>query len=154
MPGVTGGVRRPARVPAIRRAGSWLVWWVVLMSFWVILDDSIALDELLAGAGAAALGATLAELANHQAGARFRMRIEWVAPVLRLPGQVARDTVIVFAALWRLARGEQPSSGFVSCRSGTARTQQRRPPDGCCWSAAGRSRRTRSCSGWTANGTS
>ena len=37
----------------------------------------------------------------------------WVIPALGLPGQVVRDTVIVFAALWRrLAHGEQPPSGF------------------------------------------
>jgi len=96
-----------------RRAGAWLVWWVLLISFWVILDDSIALDELLAGAGAAALAATLAELVGHQAATRFRMRAGWVIPALGLPGQVVRDTVIVFAALWRrLAHGEQPPSGF------------------------------------------
>lgn len=30
----------------------------------------------------------------------------WIAPALSLPGEVARDTVIVFAALWRcLVRG-------------------------------------------------
>ena len=114
MPDVAGGMRRPARVAAARRAGAWLAWWVVLMSFWVILDDSVASDELLAGAGAAALGATLAELASYQAGTRFRMRIEWVVPALRLPGQVVRDTLIVFAVLWRrLARAEQPRSGFI-----------------------------------------
>ncbi|MGH3400181.1 MAG: hypothetical protein ACRDPO_36420 [Streptosporangiaceae bacterium] len=96
-----------------RRAGAWLVWWVLLMSFWVVLDDSIALDELLAGAGAAALGAFLAELAADQTRVRFRPRIEWVAPALRLPVDVARDLGIVFAALWRrLARGEEPESGF------------------------------------------
>jgi multisubunit Na+/H+ antiporter MnhE subunit len=83
------------------------------MSFWVVLDDSIAFDELLAGAGAAALGAFLAELAAHQTQTRFRTRIEWLAPALRLPGDVGRDLVIVFAALWRrLARGEAPASGF------------------------------------------
>ena len=82
------------------------------MSFWVILDDSIALAELLGGAGAAALGATLAELVGYQAAARFRMRAEWLVSALGLPGQVLRDTVIVVAALWRrLARGEQPKTG-------------------------------------------
>jgi len=96
-----------------RRAATWLVWWVLLMSFWVILDDSVALDELLAGAGAAALAAFLAELVSYQAATRFRLRVEWLLPALRLPGQVARDTVIVFAALGRrLLRGEQPPSGF------------------------------------------
>jgi multisubunit Na+/H+ antiporter MnhE subunit len=105
--------RRQREVPAVRRAGAWLVWWVLLMSLWVIVDDSIALDELLAGAGAAALAAFLAELVTHQAGTRFRMRVEWLVPALRLPGQVVRDTGIVFAALWRrLAHGEQPPSGF------------------------------------------
>ncbi|HLN68580.1 MAG TPA: Na+/H+ antiporter subunit E [Streptosporangiaceae bacterium] len=101
-------------MPAARRIGSWLVWWVLMMSFWVMIDDSIGTDELLAGAGAAALAALLAELVTYQAAARFRMRIEWLIPALRLPGQVARDTVTVYAALWRcLARGEQPPSAFV-----------------------------------------
>ncbi len=113
MPKIGQGAVRPDRVPAARRVSAWLVWWVVLMSFWVILDDSIASDELLAGAAAAALGATLAEVASHQADVRFRMRIEWVVPALRLPGQVARDTMVVFAALWRqLAHGQEPRSGF------------------------------------------
>jgi hypothetical protein len=101
------------------------------MSFWVILDDSIETDELLAGAGAAALGAFLAEFAWHQAGTRFRMRPAWVVPALRLPAQVARDTVIVLGALWRrMARGEEPASRFrqVPARFGgdTAEAQTRR----------------------------
>ncbi len=97
----------------VRRAGAWAVWWVLLMSFWVMLDDSTATDELLAGAGAAALGAFLAELVAHQSGLTFRMRPRWLVPALRLPWETARDTVIVFAALWRrLARGEEPASGF------------------------------------------
>ena len=110
---MTEGRRGPGRAPVARRIGAWVAWWVLLMSFWVILDDSIALDELLVGAGAAALGAFLAELVSHQAATRFRMRIEWVVPALGLPVQVARDTVIVFAALWRrLAHGTLPPSGF------------------------------------------
>jgi multisubunit Na+/H+ antiporter MnhE subunit len=105
--------RRQREVPAGRRVGAWLVWWVLLMSLWVIVDDSIALDELLAGSGAAALAAFLAELVSYQAGTRFRMRAQWLVPALRLPGEVAADTVIVFAALGRrLLRGEHPPSGF------------------------------------------
>jgi multisubunit Na+/H+ antiporter MnhE subunit len=118
-----GATSRRCGGPAARRIGVWLLWWVLLMSFWVILDDSLALDELLAGAGAAALGALLAELVSHQAGARIRIRIRWLAPVLGLPGDVVRDTVIVFAALWRrLAHGQQPASGFreVPARFGAA----------------------------------
>jgi multisubunit Na+/H+ antiporter MnhE subunit len=95
--------------------GAWLTWWVLLMSFWIMLDDSVATDELLAGAGAAALAATFAELVSHQAATRFRMKFEWLAPALRLPGQVASDMVIVYRALWRrLVHGEQPASAFVT----------------------------------------
>ena len=113
MPDVSGGLRPPVRTPVARRAGAWLVWWVLLMSMWVILDDSIATNELLAGAGAAALGATLAELVAHQSGLRLRIRAEWLTPVVRLPAQVARDTWIVFAALWRrVVHGVEPPSGF------------------------------------------
>ncbi len=105
--------RPPEKAPFARRASAWLTWWVLLMSFWVILDDSIAADELVAGAGAAALAAFLAELVTHQAAARVRIRARWLARVIELPGQVAGDTVIVFAALWRrLAHGEEPPSGF------------------------------------------
>jgi multisubunit Na+/H+ antiporter MnhE subunit len=95
--------------------GAWLAWWILLMSLWVMLDDSLATDELLAGAGAAALAALVAELASYHAAIRFRMRLKWLVLALRLPGQVVRDMVIVYAALWRrLARGEQPASAFVT----------------------------------------
>ena len=97
------------------RAGTWLVWWVLLMSLWIMLDDSLAADELLAGAGAAAIAALVAEVASYQAATRFRMRIRWLVPALRLPEQVVRDMVTVYAALWRrLTRGEQPDSAFVT----------------------------------------
>ena len=103
--------------PPAARIGAWLVWWVLLTSLWVMLDDSLATDELLAGTGAAAIAALVAELATYQAATRFRMRIRWLAPALRLPGQVGADMVTVYAALWRrLIRGVQPNSAFVTER--------------------------------------
>jgi multisubunit Na+/H+ antiporter MnhE subunit len=118
-PEVTGPLagelrERRRHLPRARRVGSWLVWWVLMMSFWVMLDDSISTDELLAGAGAAVLAALLAELVTYQAATRFRMRIQWLVPALSLPGQAVRDTGIVYRALWRrLVRGEQPPSAFL-----------------------------------------
>src|ERR1700722_11065229 len=113
---LAGGPRdRKYHQSAAARVGAWLAWWVLLMSLWVMLDDSLATDELLAGAGAAALAALVAEGAGYQAATRVRMRARWLGPALRLPGQVAADTVTVYAALWRrLARGEQPASAFVT----------------------------------------
>lgn len=96
------------------RVGSWLAWWVLLMAIWIILDWSLDVAELWVGAGVAAAGAVAAELVGHQTGSHFRARIKWLIPLLRLPGQVICDTVIVFAALGRLLiRGQQPASGFV-----------------------------------------
>ena len=109
--------QRKYHQPLAARIGAWLVWWVLLMSLWVMLDDSLATDELLAGAGAAAIAALVAEVAGYQAATRFRMRVRWLAPALGLPGQVAGDMVTVYAALWRrLAHGEQPDSAFVTER--------------------------------------
>jgi multisubunit Na+/H+ antiporter MnhE subunit len=106
---------RNYKTPIARRVGSWLVWWVLLISFWVMIDDSLETGELLAGAGAAAIAATVAEIVTYQAATRFRMRIEWLVPALKLPYQVARDTVIVFMALYaKLTRGEDPPSAFVA----------------------------------------
>jgi hypothetical protein len=96
-----------------RRIGAWILWWVLLMSFWVILDDSINSDELLAGAGAAAIAAYFAELAAYQAASQVRLRIEWLVPALGLPWKLLRDTGVIFLALLRrLTSGEIPASGF------------------------------------------
>jgi multisubunit Na+/H+ antiporter MnhE subunit len=107
--------REPAGRSRAAWAGSWLVWWVLMLSFWIAVDDSLAVDEVLAGAGAAAIAALVADLALYQAAERLRIRPRWLVPALRLPGQVAADTVTVYAALWRrMVRGEQPDSGFVA----------------------------------------
>jgi hypothetical protein len=106
---------RRYHTPLVRRVGAWLVWWVLLMSFWVMIDDSVQTDELLVGAGAAAIAATAAEVVSYQAATRFRMRIEWLAPAAKLPAQVVGDTWTVFAALYRkLARNENPPSRFIT----------------------------------------
>lgn len=121
MPDITGraaGRPRPLEpAPLARRVGVWLAWWVLMMSLWVIVDDSIEADELLVGAGAAALAALLAELAGHQAATRLRMRMQWLGPALHLPLDVARDTSTVFVALWRqVVRRQPPRSGFRELR--------------------------------------
>jgi hypothetical protein len=119
MPDLTGPLageprERALDLPWVRRVGSWIIWWILMMSFWVMLDDSIATDELLAGAGAAALAALLAELVTYQAASRLGPRIGMLPPALRLPGEVARDLVIVYAARWRrLVSGQQPDSAFT-----------------------------------------
>jgi len=91
-----------------RRIVTWLTWWVLLMSLWVAVDDSLAYDELLVGAGAAALAATAAELASHQAELRFRVRGAWLLRAFSLPGQVVQQTFLVFGALARTVFTKAP----------------------------------------------
>ena len=64
--------------PLTRRAGSWLVWWILMLAFWVVIDDSVNTDELLAGAGAAAL-------ARCRCRVPPRLRFSWT-----LAGQITR----------------------------------------------------------------
>ncbi|MGN6677936.1 MAG: hypothetical protein ACTHKL_09125 [Streptosporangiaceae bacterium] len=119
--------RHRAPVMLARRVCSWVIMWIVLMALWVIVDDSIGLDELLAGAGAAAVGSIFVAVAAHQAAIRPAFQPSWLAPALNLPARVARETVVVFAALIkRLATGAEPHSGFVAAAVG----EQPDQPDG------------------------
>lgn len=106
--------RREQEAALAERVGSWLAWSMFLMAFWVVLDYSFSLAELLVGAGVAALSAFLVELVLYQAASEFRIRIKWLLHTFRLPRQVLRDTVTVLVVLWRrLISGQQPASGFV-----------------------------------------
>lgn len=104
--------RTTGRLPA-KRVGAFLIWWVLLMSLWIWVDDSIALPELLVGAGAAVLSALLVELVQHQAASHIRIRIEWLPHAFSIPLQVVRDLGVVFVALSRqLFLGEEPPSAL------------------------------------------
>jgi multisubunit Na+/H+ antiporter MnhE subunit len=113
--GPLAGEPRPRRSasaaprPWPRRLAPWLAWWVILMSLWIAVDDSFESDELLVGAGVAAFAALAAELVGNQAGLRLQLRARWLARALGLPGQVVRQTVLVFAVLaWALVT-EKPA---------------------------------------------
>jgi multisubunit Na+/H+ antiporter MnhE subunit len=95
---------------------SWLAWWALMMCLWVAIDDSLRADELIVGAVAAALAAAGAVLAARVARLRAGFRSAWwpaaIAGAVQLPGRVAQETFLVFAALARtLARGGRPPSG-------------------------------------------
>ena len=108
-------------VAPARRVGSFIAWWVVLMAFWVWVDDSLSLAELLAGAGAAAIGALAAEAVQSRTGTRFRPRVEWLAPVAGLPLKVVYDTMVVMRVLGRrVTGGEVPPSRFCEVGLGPA----------------------------------
>jgi multisubunit Na+/H+ antiporter MnhE subunit len=97
---------------------SWFAWWALMMSFWVAIDDSLRSDELIAGAVATALAAAAAAGVGHLAQVRAGFKAAWlpaaIGGVLGLPGRVAQETFLVFAALAKslVPGGEPPRGGF------------------------------------------
>jgi multisubunit Na+/H+ antiporter MnhE subunit len=97
---------------------SWFAWWALMMAFWVAIDDSLRADELIVGAVAAALAAAAAAGVARLARVRYGFRAAWlpaaIGGVLELPGRVAHETLVVFAALAKtlVPGGEPPSGGF------------------------------------------
>src|SRR6202030_3740751 len=111
VPGQGRRERMAEESPSARTPGAvitWLTWWILLMSLWVAVDDSVAPDELLAGAGAAALAALAAAGVSRQARIRYRIRTAWLPRALALPGQVVSDTLAVFAVLARTIATKAP----------------------------------------------
>lgn len=76
-------------------------WWVVLMAVWLLLVETLAVAELLAGAAAAALAASVAEAVRELGYVRFAPRLAWARHAPRVAGQVLIDCGILFAALGR-----------------------------------------------------
>jgi hypothetical protein len=90
----------------------WFVWWLLLTGLWIPLAFDVAVPELVAGAVAAAAGATLATAVRAQRLISFRPRLRWALRLWRLPVQVALDTGLLVSALWRRLVMRQPVSGY------------------------------------------
>jgi len=93
-----GGERPRRETP---RAVSWLGWWVALEVLWIVLVGTFDTSELVLGAVAAALGATIAVVVLFPGVDRFDGSARWLLPAWRLPWQAVTDTGRLTAALWR-----------------------------------------------------
>ena len=89
----------------------WVVWWIFLTGLWIPLAFDVAVPELVASAIAAAAGATLVTAVRAQRLISFRPRLRWALRLWRLPLQVALDTGILVAVLWRRLVMRRPVSG-------------------------------------------
>jgi hypothetical protein len=58
-------------------ARTWLVWWVRCAALWLVLDDTLALPELVDGAVAAVIGASAATLVRARSHVQFAMQPSW-----------------------------------------------------------------------------
>ena len=88
----------------MRALRSWVLWWLVLFGLWNVLQGAWEAMEIAAGAGAAALGATFAEVARRQGLLAFAPDARWLAKVYRPFWRVPYEFAIVARALIRPAR--------------------------------------------------
>jgi multisubunit Na+/H+ antiporter MnhE subunit len=84
---------------------AWVTVWLACFVLWLLLTATVDRSELVVGAGAAAIAATVFEVARQHGAPRARPRWAWFKPAPILPVLVARDTIVVFAELVRQLRG-------------------------------------------------
>jgi hypothetical protein len=97
-------------VDALVTVRSWALWWLVLFGLWVMMEGTNEAMELAAGGGAAALAATLAEVARRQGLLAFAPEPRWLAKVVRLPQCLLYEFAVVTWAFAPKVAG-RPSRG-------------------------------------------
>jgi len=118
--------RRAVRTPA-QRVAFWLSWWAVAYALWVLAVFKTQPAELIAGAAAAALAATGAELVRSRGYAPFAPDLAWSRGLLRLPMDVVVDTWRMAVLLVRhFARGEPVEGTFRVVRFRTGHDEDPR----------------------------
>lgn len=96
----------------MKHVGPWLAWWLALFWLWILLAGEWNRQEWIAGAGAAAISATVAEVARSRTGFSARLPAGAPADVAQALWMVAVDFGIVVWALLasvarrRIVRGE------------------------------------------------
>ena len=101
----------PRRDHLVRSTATWLAWWVALWLVWLLLVDTVQPDELLVGAGAAAVAATVGTVVQHRGYIRFSPRAAWLLETPYLIGGIVVDCGLLAVALWRRVVGRQPVRG-------------------------------------------
>jgi multisubunit Na+/H+ antiporter MnhE subunit len=96
---------------AFHTIGRWVAWWAALVGFYLLLVMKLAWPEAVAGAVAAALGATGATAAAGAGRLHFRPRLRWLRHLIGIPWRVLADCGIVAAALGRALVLRQPVEG-------------------------------------------
>jgi hypothetical protein len=88
----------------VRVVLAWALWWSLLFALWLAYVGVLASPESAVGAGAAAIGATMAEAVRAQGLMRFQIEPRWLLRSLRVPWDVLVQFGIVTLALLRRER--------------------------------------------------
>jgi len=92
---------RPRPDPTLNLAHIWCAWWVALAVIWLLLVDTVHADELIVGAVAAGLAASVATAVHHRGYIRFSPRLRWLLEAPSLLAAVVVDCGLLAGALWR-----------------------------------------------------
>jgi hypothetical protein len=79
--------------------------WIALFWLWLLMAGDWNRIEVVAAACAAAVAATLGEIARVRAGVDPHIPLRWVGKAWTVPGQIVVDFGIVLLALARRRRG-------------------------------------------------
>jgi len=92
---------------------TWLVWWAACAALWLVLDDTLALPELVDGAVAAAIGASAATLVRARSHVQFAAQPRWLRHWWRPFVHLISDLPELAAALARALAGGDRDPGRV-----------------------------------------
>jgi multisubunit Na+/H+ antiporter MnhE subunit len=87
------------------RLGTWAAFWVVLFPFWLLYEGEWDRTEVVAGAAAAAIGATAATVAVEVALPRHRFELALLLRLAKVPWAVVHEFALITMFLVRHPRG-------------------------------------------------
>lgn len=93
----------------MRRISNWAAFWVVLFPLWLLYEGEWNRQDVVAGAAAAAIGATAATVAVELALPRYRFEPGLAVRIARIPWSVVREFGII---TWFLVRNPRGSGQF------------------------------------------
>jgi multisubunit Na+/H+ antiporter MnhE subunit len=95
------------------RLRSWLAWTVALFVLWLALVGAVDSLELIAGAGAAAIGAFAAEAVRERGLLGYRFRARWLLRAWRPVYRIVPDFGVLMLALARaLISRRRPTGAY------------------------------------------
>ncbi|HKF80218.1 MAG TPA: hypothetical protein VKB17_05280 [Thermoleophilaceae bacterium] len=115
----------------LERTAFFVAWWLVSFGLWMLLVFKTEGAEFVAGAVAATLSATAAEVVRSKGYAPFAPDLRWALALLRVPGEIVVDSARIFRALALAVWRREPIEGcyrtvhFAEAEGGDPRTLAR-----------------------------
>jgi multisubunit Na+/H+ antiporter MnhE subunit len=104
-----GGVGRGRRFPLVEVA----VWWVLLFGGYLALVSPLSGGEFILGALLSVVAARAGVLARRASDSSFTVSWRWLGSLVKIPGAVLADTLLLARLLWPQWRRRESPSGAL-----------------------------------------